>query len=79
MAMNADATDLAGLPALQGRQLGPSAWRQVPVGARIRTSADVLEVKEIAGGVQLKVGATVEVEGGEKPAVVAECLFRFYE
>jgi hypothetical protein len=28
--------------------------------------------------VQAKVLLTVEVEGSEKPAVVAECLFRYY-
>jgi acyl dehydratase len=50
----------------------------VPVGARFRTTADVLEATEIEGGVQVKLAATVEVESSDKPAVVAECLFRHY-
>jgi acyl dehydratase len=50
----------------------------VPVGARFRASAEVAEVSEIKGGVQIKVIASVEVEGSDKPALVAECLFRHY-
>ena len=50
----------------------------VPVGARFRASADLAEVTEIKGGVQIRVAATVEVEGSPKPALVAECLFRHY-
>jgi acyl dehydratase len=50
----------------------------VPAGARIRAGAELLEATEIDGGVQVKVGASVQVQGTEKPAVVAECLFRFY-
>lgn len=50
----------------------------VPVGARIRCAARVDAVTEVAGGVQARVVATVEVEGAEKPALVAECLLRYY-
>ncbi len=50
----------------------------VPVGARFRGSAQLAEVTEIKGGVQAKVVVTIEVEGSEKPAVVAESLLRFY-
>jgi acyl dehydratase len=50
----------------------------VPVGARFRASAELAEVAEIKGGVQIKVVATVEVEDSAKPALVAECLFRHY-
>lgn len=49
----------------------------VPVGSRIRCRARIAEVTDVAGGVQAKVEATVEVEGSEKPALVAECLFRY--
>ena len=48
----------------------------VPVGARFRGSAQLAEVTEIKGGVQAKVVVTIEVEGSEKPAVVAESLLR---
>jgi acyl dehydratase len=50
----------------------------VPVGAHFRASAELAEVTEIKGGVQIRVVATVEVESSPKPALVAECLFRHY-
>jgi acyl dehydratase len=50
----------------------------VPVAARFRASAELAEVTEIKGGVQIRVAATVEVESSPKPALVAECLFRHY-
>jgi acyl dehydratase len=50
----------------------------VPVGARFRGSAELTEATEIKGGVQIKMVATIEVEGSDKPALVAECLFRHY-
>ena len=50
----------------------------VPVGAEIRTKAVLSEVAEISGGIQVKLHATVEVRGGDKPAVVADCVFRHY-
>jgi acyl dehydratase len=50
----------------------------VPVGARFRASAALADVTEISGGLQLRVAATVEVDSSPKPALVAECLFRYY-
>ena len=50
----------------------------VPVGSRIRGRFRVEAVDEIPGGEQLTVAVTVELEGSEKPACVAEALFRFY-
>jgi acyl dehydratase len=50
----------------------------LPVGARWRGSAEIVEVKELEGGLQVKVLATVEVEGSQKPAVAAENLLRVY-
>jgi len=50
----------------------------VPVGSRIRAAGELTEVSEVKGGVQIKVTATVEIEGADKPGVVAECLFRHY-
>jgi acyl dehydratase len=50
----------------------------VPVGARFRCGAELTEVTELNGGVQIKIIATVEVEDAPKPALVAECLFRHY-
>jgi acyl dehydratase len=50
----------------------------VPVGARFRGTAVLDEVTEVKGGQQAKVSITIEVEGSAKPAVAAECLFRYY-
>lgn len=50
----------------------------VKVGARVRMNAVVAEVDEIAGGYQLTVDQTIEIDGGGKPAVVARGLYRFY-
>lgn len=50
----------------------------VPVGARIRMTATIVEVTEVPGGYQLTVDVTIETEGGGKPAVVARSLQRFY-
>ena len=50
----------------------------LPVGASWRGSAEIAEVTDIKGGVQAKMVATIEVEGSERPAVVAECIVRFY-
>ena len=50
----------------------------LPVGARWRGGAELLEVSEIDGGVQLKVRVTIEVEGAERPAMVADALVRMY-
>ncbi|NDL56467.1 MaoC family dehydratase [Phytoactinopolyspora mesophila] len=50
----------------------------VPAGARIRIHGQVTEVTEISGGWQLVASVTYEVEGGEKPACVAEFVLRYY-
>ncbi|TFB70602.1 MaoC family dehydratase [Cryobacterium glaciale] len=50
----------------------------VTVGSKIRMHATIATVTEIAGGVQLGVDQTIEIEGGTKPAVVAHSLYRFY-
>jgi acyl dehydratase len=50
----------------------------VPVDSRIRLGAVLAEVLEVAGGVQLQINVTFEVEGSSKPSMVAEILFRYY-
>jgi len=50
----------------------------VPVGARVRGRGEVLEVEEAKGGVQITVRVTVEVEGSDKPACVADTVSRFF-
>lgn len=50
----------------------------VPVGSRIRLGATLADVTDIAGGVQVQVNVTIEVEGATKPSMAAEILFRYY-
>jgi acyl dehydratase len=50
----------------------------VPVGANLRAGAKLLEATEIAGGYQVTLEVTFEVEGASKPACVAEVIFRYY-
>jgi acyl dehydratase len=50
----------------------------VPVGSRIRLHAHVTTVEEVRDGVQLTVQFTVEIQGRDKPAVVAESVYRFH-
>ena len=51
----------------------------VPVGSKLRLGAKLLDVTEIAGGIQMKMEFAFEVEGAAKPSCVAEVLFRLYE
>jgi acyl dehydratase len=44
----------------------------VPVGSRIRAHVTVLRTAPVEGGTKATFGVTVEVEGGRKPACVAE-------
>jgi acyl dehydratase len=50
----------------------------LPVGAQFRGGGEVAEAAEIEGGVQVKLKLTVEVRDADRPALVAECLFRYY-
>ena len=50
----------------------------VPVGSKVRASATLKEVTEIAGGLQYVLAVTVEREGGDKPVCVAEPVYRVY-
>jgi acyl dehydratase len=50
----------------------------VPVGSRIRAGATLAAVAPLDGGVQLKLAVTGEIEGAEKPCLVAESLIRYY-
>jgi acyl dehydratase len=50
----------------------------VPVGARIRLTATLLDVEEVKGGLQLVVSGVIEREGSDKPVCVLESLTRMY-
>jgi acyl dehydratase len=49
----------------------------VPVGARLRCYAQIVEITEVGGGWhQVVTRFTVEIDGGEKPACVADSVGR---
>lgn len=48
----------------------------VPVGSRVRAHTELTGVAETGDGLQLTVSTTIEIEGAEKPACVAEILTR---
>jgi len=50
----------------------------VPVGSAIRLHARVASAEDVRDGVQLTVEFTVEIRGAEKPALVAEAIYRYY-
>jgi acyl dehydratase len=50
----------------------------VASGARIRVHGRVAEVAEVAGGWQVTLALTFDVEGAQKPAIVAELILRYY-
>jgi acyl dehydratase len=50
----------------------------VPVGGRIRAGATLESVTPFDGGVQIKLVVSGEIEGAEKPCLVAESLIRYY-
>jgi acyl dehydratase len=51
----------------------------VPVGAEIRGSFGVAEVKRTADGAQVTWNVEVQIRGGARPALVAAWLGRMYE
>ena len=51
----------------------------VPVGSRIRLEVKLASASEVTGGVEVFADLKMEVEGSEKPALVAEAVYRFYD
>lgn len=46
----------------------------VPTGSKLRCRSELTSVEDRNGGVLMKVTSTIEIEGSEKPACVAETL-----
>ncbi|MFB1296604.1 MaoC family dehydratase [Mycobacterium sp. pW049] len=49
----------------------------VRVGAKLRARAEIAAVSQLDNAVQATLRTTVEIEGSEKPAAVAESIVRF--
>ena len=51
----------------------------VPVGSKLRVGAELAAVEDVSGGgAQATLALTFEVEGKDKPACVAEVVYRYY-
>jgi acyl dehydratase len=50
----------------------------VPVGSKLRLTATLTDVEEVAGGLQVTVTAVIEAEGAPRPVCIAEPVFRMY-
>ena len=50
----------------------------VPVGAKVRLTATLAGIEDIAGGKQLTFSCVIERKGGDKPVCIAEPVYRYY-
>jgi acyl dehydratase len=50
----------------------------VTVGSRIRARCKLLSAEEAKGSIEIVEEYTVEIEGADRPACVAECVMRLY-
>ena len=50
----------------------------VPVGAKVRLGATLAGVEDVKGGAQVTIDITFEIEGQDKPACVAQVVYRYY-
>lgn len=50
----------------------------VPAGSRIRGVGELVSVEEIKGAIQSVVRVTVEIEGQDRPACVADTISRYF-
>jgi acyl dehydratase len=50
----------------------------VPVGSKVRARAKLLSAEARAGGMQLVNEVTIEIEGQDRPACVAETISLIY-
>lgn len=50
----------------------------VPAGSRIRARCELISAAEVKASIELTEKYTVEVEGQDRPACVAECIMRLY-
>jgi acyl dehydratase len=49
----------------------------VPVDSRLRGRGEIIDAKEVGGGVQATTRITIERDGGDKPAAIVETVSRY--
>ena len=50
----------------------------VVVGSRIRATSEIVSAEEVKAAIQSVVRVTIEIEGGDKPALVADTISRYF-
>ncbi|MDE3085647.1 MAG: MaoC family dehydratase [Acidobacteriota bacterium] len=50
----------------------------VKVGSRLRLGAEVADVEDVEGGVQVTIDLVLETEGAQKPSCVAQVVYRYF-
>ena len=50
----------------------------VKVGSRLRLGAEVADVEDVEGGVQVTIDLVLETEGATKPSCVAQVVYRYF-
>jgi acyl dehydratase len=50
----------------------------VPVGAKVRLGATLVELRDVAGGVEAVIDAVIECDAAPKPVCVAQVVHRYY-
>ena len=50
----------------------------VVVGSRIRAAAEIISVEEVKGAIQSVVRISIEIEGQDRPALVADTISRYF-
>jgi acyl dehydratase len=74
-ALVADVLDYAGWPAKlnygSDKVRFPAA---VPVDSRVRAGVEVLAVRDVPAGIQVANRVTIEIDGSDRPALVAETI-----
>ena len=49
----------------------------VPVDSQLRAQGELLDAKEVPGGVQATIRITIEREGGDKPVAIVDSISRY--
>jgi acyl dehydratase len=49
----------------------------VPVGSKLTARGEIIDAKEVPGGVQATIRITIEREGGDKPAAIVDAIARY--
>lgn len=50
----------------------------VITGSRVRAVSEVVSAEEVKGGIQAVVRVTIEIEGSDKPALIADTISRYF-